>query len=134
MKIGRRAARVGFDWPAAAGPRAKVDEELAELDRELAMQDGARHGQRDDRSGAVAGTATARVEEELGDVFLALTSLCRHLDVDPEQCVRGANRRFEGRFRQVEQAVRASGRAFEDHTPEELDVHWRRAKTGGQQP
>lgn len=109
-KLGRRASNAGFDWPDAAGARLKVDEELAELDEALA------HGDSD------------RIGAEMGDVFFALTNVCRHAGLDPEQCVRGANRRFESRFRYVEQRVKQSGRSFGQHTLDELDAYWGEAK------
>src|SRR6185295_11127758 len=74
QKLQRRAARTGFDWPDVAGPRAKIDEELAELDAE--SEQGAR-------------------EEELGDLLFALVNLARHLNVDAEEALRKANRKFE---------------------------------------
>jgi nucleoside triphosphate diphosphatase len=110
VKLGRRAARVGFDWPDAQGPRAKVDEELRELDE------------------ALAGGDTQRIRAELGDVLFAVANLARHVGVDPEQCARGANRRFESRFRRVETLVEASGRAFDAHSMEELESYWCTAK------
>jgi ATP diphosphatase len=81
-KLQRRAARVGFDWPDAAGPRAKIDEELAELEAE------ADHGGR---------------LEELGDLLFAVVNLARHLNIEPEAALREANRKFERRFRAMEQ-------------------------------
>jgi len=110
VKLGRRASRGGFDWPDACGPRAKVDEELAELDEALGSRD------------------SDRVAAEMGDVFFALANLCRHVGVDPEQCLRGANRRFESRFRRVEEQVRASGRGMGAHSLDELEAYWRQAK------
>lgn len=109
-KLGRRAANEGFDWPDGAGARLKVDEELAELDEALASGD------------------SERIGAEMGDVFFALTNVCRHAGLDPEQCVRGANRRFESRFRHVEKRVGQSGRGFGQHTLDELDAYWREAK------
>jgi nucleoside triphosphate diphosphatase len=111
VKLGRRASGVGFDWPDAVGPRAKIDEELAELDEAVAA------GERD------------RIESELGDVLFAVANLARHLRVDPERCARAANRRFDARFRHVEEQVRASGRSFEQHSADELESYWSRAKT-----
>jgi ATP diphosphatase len=81
-KLQRRAARTGFDWPDPSGPRAKIDEELSELDAE---QD------------------TAAREEELGDLLFAVVNLARHLNIDPENALRNANRKFEQRFRAIEQ-------------------------------
>jgi len=105
-KLGRRAARLGFDWPDASGPRAKVDEEIAELDAAIAAAD------------------RPAIEHELGDALLALTNLARHLDVDPEQALRAANRRFETRFRHVEQRAAATGAA----SLLELERYWDEAK------
>ena len=80
-KIQNRAARVGFDWPDAAGPRAKIDEELAEI--EGATND-------EDRAG------------ELGDLLFSVVNYARHLGIDPEAALREATARFERRFRRVE--------------------------------
>ena len=109
-KLGKRAARVGFDWPEIEGVRAKVDEELAELDT----------ARRDHDQAAIAA--------EYGDVLFALSNLGRHLDLDPEACLRAASRRFESRFAFVEDAVQAGGGDWSDFEPAALDALWRRAK------
>jgi MazG family protein len=83
-KLGRRAARVGFDWPDASGARAKVLEEIAELDAAAARGDG------------------AEMAEELGDLLLAVSSWARHLALDPETSLRRANAKFESRFAAME--------------------------------
>jgi ATP diphosphatase len=80
-KLQRRAARVGFDWPDVSGPRAKIDEELAELDAE---------------------TEHDRKLDELGDLLFAVVNLARHLNIEPEAALREANRKFERRFRAIE--------------------------------
>jgi ATP diphosphatase len=82
-KLQRRAARVGFDWPDPSGPRAKIDEELAELDAETDHQ---------------------RKLEELGDLLFAVVNLARHLNIEPEAALREANGKFEKRFRAIEDA------------------------------
>ena len=105
-KLGRRAARIGFDWPDAAGARAKLDEELAELDE------------------AVSGGDRARISAELGDVLLAVSNFARHLQVDAEAALRAANGRFTTRFGHVERQV-ASGLG---RSQAELEVYWRQAK------
>jgi ATP diphosphatase len=109
-KIGRRAASVGFDWPSPAPVRAKVDEELSELDE--AMHAG----------------NTARIEAELGDLLFTVANLCRHLDVDPEQALRRANDRFVRRFRHVEGEVEHAGGDFSACDAATLDRYWQRAK------
>jgi ATP diphosphatase len=80
-KLQRRAARVGFDWPDTSGPRAKIDEELAELDAESDHH---------------------RMLDELGDLLFAVVNLARHLNIEPEAALREANRKFEQRFREME--------------------------------
>ena len=112
VKLGKRAAGVGFDWPDATGVRAKVDEELAELDAAAAS------GDRD------------HVAAELGDLLFSVANLSRHLQLDPETCLRAANARFARRFRAVEAAVAASGRPWSSHDANALDALWRRAKAG----
>lgn len=109
-KLGRRAARVGFEWPDLTGAREKVSEELAELDE--AIESGDR----------------AAIEAEMGDMFFALVNMCRHLELDPEACARGTNRRFQARFEQLEQAVEASGRDWRSFELEELEAFWLAAK------
>ena len=109
-KLGRRAARVGFEWPDIEGARNKVDEELAELDEAV------RSGDRD------------AIESEMGDMFFALVNVCRHLEIDPEACARVANRRFQARFEQLEQAVEASGRDWRSFELAELEEFWLEAK------
>jgi MazG family protein len=113
VKLGKRAASVGFDWPDVGGVRAKVDEELAELDA------------------AAAGGDAAEVAAEMGDVLLAVANWCRHLGLDPETCLRSANARFASRFGAVEREVEASGKSWENHDGAELDALWRRAKSQG---
>jgi nucleoside triphosphate diphosphatase len=103
-KIQRRAARVGFDWPDASGPRAKIDEELAELDE--------------------AATAEER-SAELGDLLFAAVNHARHLGIDPEAALREATTRFERRFRMVEQM--ADG-PLSDMDIDALEELWERAK------
>jgi MazG family protein len=106
VKIGKRAALIGFDWPDAQGPRDKVDEELRELDE--AIQGG-------DRSAMAA---------ELGDVLLALSNLARHLRIDPEGALREANGRFSGRFADVE----AKAKQSPDADLATLETAWQLAK------
>jgi tetrapyrrole methylase family protein/MazG family protein/ATP diphosphatase len=116
-KVGKRTASVGFDWRDWRGARAKVDEELRELDALGA--DPAR---------------SAEITAELGDVLLALVNLARHLDVDPEAALRASNARFEQRFRHLEQQARESGRQLQDLDASELDTLWDAAKTALKRP
>jgi ATP diphosphatase len=110
-KLGARAADQGFDWPDAAGPRAKIDEELAELDH-----------------AAAEGDAAAR-EAELGDVLFSIVNLARHLDVDPETALRRASERFARRYRHLEQSLAQLGHKAEGAPAELLDRLWEAAKS-----
>jgi len=113
-RLQERAAGVGFDWPDTKGPRAKVAEELAELDHE--MHDGRDAG---------------RVESEIGDLLFSIINLARKIGCDPRAALEKANQKFDRRFRQVERlAVERNidvGRA----SLEELDVLWEEAKQSG---
>ena len=110
MRVGEKAARVGFDWPDLAGARAKVNEELAELDAAVGSED------------------RARVEQELGDVLFSLVSVARKLDVDPEAALRGTLDRFGERVRWVESRVKDRGQDLAALQPTELDALWNEAK------
>ena len=109
-KLGKRAARAGFDWDDWRGPQAKTREELAELEE------------------AVAGGEAGRIEEELGDLLFAVANLARHLAVAPEAALARANRKFERRFRALEQAVRAEGLEPADLSIDRLETYWQRIK------
>jgi MazG family protein len=109
-RAGEKASAVGFDWPDAAGPRRKVDEELGELDRALETGD------------------RAHIEHELGDTFFALVNLARKLGLDAESALRAATDRFGRRFSYVEDTLAAQGRAVKDAPPEEQDRLWEAAK------
>lgn len=113
-KLSRRAARVGFDWEDAAGPLAKVREELAELERELDTHDRA---------------ARQRIEEELGDALFALSNLARKMDLDPEAALRGANRKFETRFRYIEGRLGPPAEQPEQGRLAVMERLWNEAKT-----
>lgn len=110
VRVGEKAASVGYDWPDAGGPRAKIDEELRELDE------------------AVAGGDAARIEAELGDVLFSLVSFARKGGVDPEAALRGTLDRFTKRFEHAEKAAQAKGQELGKMTPAELDALWQSAK------
>jgi ATP diphosphatase len=109
-KLGRRARRVGFDWPAAAGVRAKIDEELAEIDAALAAGN---HPQ---------------VAEEIGDLLFTTANWARHLEVDAEDALRRAALKFERRFEHMEQAAVRQGKQLNELTAAQWDELWREAK------
>jgi tetrapyrrole methylase family protein / MazG family protein len=109
QEVQKKAAKVGFDWPDAAGAHAKILEELAEVEQ--------------------AKTA-AEVEAELGDLFFALVNYTRHRQVNAELALTGATDKFTRRFVAVEAAVKASGREWSAWTLAELDAAWEEAKKG----
>jgi MazG family protein len=119
QRVGEKVERVGFDWPDARGSRAKVAEEMGELDRAIAEGD------------------KARVEAELGDVLFALVNLARHVDVDAEAALRGTIAKFQRRFDHVEARVKENHGGWTAPTGagptgklplEELDRYWDEAK------
>lgn len=112
QKLGRRAARVGFDWPHARGVLDKLAEEIVEL--EAAIDAG------DRQSDAVG--------EELGDLLFTVANLARHLDVDAESALRRASLKFEQRFRHMESRLAQAGRSPADAPAAELDRLWNEAK------
>jgi tetrapyrrole methylase family protein/MazG family protein/ATP diphosphatase len=113
-KLGKRASRVGFDWPDVAGIREKLNEELGELDAEIA---------------AARTDATA---EELGDALFTLVNLARKLDVDAEQALRAANEKFERRFKHMEELSRNRGMSLDALSPAEWDALWIESKAASQ--
>jgi ATP diphosphatase len=102
-KLQKRAARTGFDWPDAAGPRAKVIEEIAEVDADPSA-------------------------EEIGDLLFAVVNWARHLGIDAEAALRGANAKFEARFAGME-AIAGDG--FAGLSLDEKEALWGRVKAVG---
>ena len=118
QRVGQKVERVGFDWPDTAGSRAKVDEELGELDAAIAAND------------------PTAIAEELGDTLFALVNLARHVGVDAELALRGTTDKFSTRFAHVEDRVREQHGGFgmqgdAEHPALPLDVldgYWEEAK------
>ena len=113
-RMTQKAAGVGFDWPDHPAVMAKVEEELEELRAELDET----HGPMSD----------ARVREELGDLFFALANLARHLGLDPEAVMAGANAKFHRRFEQLERLLSEQGRSLPDLDPQAMDEAWETVK------
>ncbi|PTS82918.1 nucleoside triphosphate pyrophosphohydrolase [Pseudomonas sp. HMWF032] len=110
IKLQKRAAQVGFDWPEALPVVDKVREELDEVLEAMSEND------------------PEAIGEEIGDLLFVVSNLARHLKVDPETALRAANAKFERRFRFIEQALREAGRSMEDCALDELDALWGEAK------
>lgn len=109
-KIGKRTDKLQFDWDDAEGVMVKVEEEFAEL-RE-ALDEG----------------STSEVEHELGDVLFSLAQLGRHLEMEPEQVLRKANTRFEGRFNKMIEIAQSEGKDWGALTLDEKEAFWLKAK------
>jgi MazG family protein len=109
-KLGKRAGRVGFDWTDAHGVRAKLDEELRELD-ELPSGAGDRRA------------------EELGDLLFATANWARHQGINPEESLRLANAKFERRFRHMESLARQRGLALDGLSADAWDGLWNEVKS-----
>ena len=103
-KLQKRAARTGFDWPDASGPRAKVVEELAEVD---------------------AATSPDHQAEEIGDLLFAVVNWARHLGIDAEAALRRGNTKFERRFKAMEAKA---GLGFEAMTLADKEALWQSIK------
>ena len=108
-KLSRRAARVGFDWSEAKQVRAKVLEEINEVD-------------------AAVTAGGAAVADELGDLLFAVANWSRHLGADAEESLRAANAKFERRFAHMETAAHEQGFSLEKLSAAEWDTLWRAAK------
>jgi ATP diphosphatase len=110
QKLGKRAARVGFDWDERRGVHDKIREEFDELEA------------------AADELGVAEVEEELGDLLFAVVNLARHLDIDAEKALSAANAKFERRFRAMEAAVAADGASMQAASLDTLERYWQEAK------
>ncbi len=117
-KVQRRAAAVGYDWPDAAGPLAKLREELDELAVEV-RRAGEPRPERE---------ADPRVADELGDLLFTAVNLARRLNVDPELALRGTSARFMARVERAEQLAAAAGETWSELDLEAQDSYYERAK------
>lgn len=110
VKLQKRAARVGFDWPHAGHVIDKIVEEARELEE---ARDSLTHDE---------------MVEEFGDLLFVMANLARHMGIDPEEALRGANSKFTRRFAAIEAGLAARGKRPEDSTLEEMDALWDAAK------
>lgn len=113
LKLQNRAARVGFDWPEVAQVVGKIDEELAEVREEID------HPEPD----------ASRLKSEIGDLMFTVVNLSRVMGIDPEAALRHTNRKFERRFRYMEQRLAEQGKTTSDVGLDEMEALWCEAKT-----
>ena len=115
QRIQQKASRVGFDWDHVSGPLSKVAEEFRELEQVVHSQAG---------STCEAGSGPGELDEEFGDLLFALVNAARFLKLDAEDALRRAVRKFERRFRRLEQVFRDRGAEVESASLEEMDRVW----------
>jgi len=132
-KLSSRAARVGFDWPDMAGLFEKLAEEAGELQQQLKGYpapgpEPAGRGIAGSGRPRISDDLQARLEGELGDLFFVLVNIARYLSLDPESSLKKTNRKFKRRFQWMEERLRASGRAPQDVSMQELESLWQEAK------
>lgn len=109
-RLTEKAARVGFDWRRTDDVFGKVEEEIAEAKE------------------AIAGGDQQAIDEEIGDLLFTIANLARKLNVNAEEALQSANRKFSRRFESMESAVRAEGRNLDQLSLEQMDALWDRAK------
>lgn len=110
VKLQKRAALVGFDWPDAQAVVDKIAEEAAELSEAAAVGD------------------RSAIEDEFGDVLFALANLARHLKIDPDHALRRTNQKFIRRFGFIEERLAQTGRSLSETSLEEMELLWGEAK------
>jgi len=120
----KKARNVGFDWPDVRGALEKVREECAEVTAEIESEAAFVAANESKLS------ATPEMAEELGDLLFSIVNLSRHLKLDAEELLTGANDKFARRFRAVEERIKAKGKAMSECTLEELDAVWDEVKAG----
>lgn len=111
-KLQKRCKNHGFDWDNIKDVEDKVREEIDEVSVEIHAEN----------------IAQDKVEEEIGDLFFAAVNLARHAKVKPESALQKANRKFERRFRAVEEAIQAKGKTLDECLLSEMDLEWNRIK------
>jgi len=111
MKLQKRAARVGFDWPSVAPVFDKVTEELDEVKQEVDSQ-----------------ASQDKIAAEIGDLLFAVCNLARHLNIDPESALRSSNQKFERRFKSIELSARQQDKTLSTMTLDEMEVLYQAVK------
>ena len=110
QKIQNKAARVGFDWDTVADVLPKLEEEIEEVKTSVKKGD------------------TGEIEMEIGDLLFSVVNLCRFLDVQAEEALRQAVRKFTNRFQKMEETLEGHGKSFKDYDLAGLDLIWEEAK------
>ncbi len=124
LKLSKKAAHVGFDWPSIDGIFEKLEEEAEELRREVErIPEG-----RGEAGAGVSAELQGRLQDEVGDLLFTVVNLARYLEVDPEAALRQTNRKFRRRFGHVETRLRAEGKELGEASLEEMERHWQGAK------
>lgn len=112
FKIGKKTHKIGFDWDDPSQVAYKVEEEWQELKEEILPKI----------------TNKARIQEEFGDFLFSMVQLARHIDLDPEEALREANRKFLRRFNKMEDLMEQAKVKFSDLKQKQMDVYWDQAK------
>jgi ATP diphosphatase len=120
----KKARNVGFDWPDVRGSLDKVREEVAEVTAEIESDLALA------RAGETKFTPAPETAEEIGDLLFSIVNLTRHLKLDAEELLTGANDKFARRFRAVEALIKVQGKTLTDCSLEELDAAWDAVKAG----
>lgn len=130
VKLQDKAARVGFDWPSIGPVFEKMREELVELEEVAVLHDP--------RGAAVHAPPSAaekqRIEEEYGDLLFVMANVARHLKLDPEAALRGANAKFTRRFRHIERRLAEMGKTPAESNLQEMDGLWDEARAADKAP
>ncbi len=129
-KLQRKAAKSGFDWPDIAPVFDKIQEEIGELQVELAKvgSSGAGEGSADSEEPGEGEDVQARIEDEFGDILFCCVNLARFLKVNPESALRRTNAKFTERFQYIERTLQQQGKSMESESLETLDAIWEQAK------
>jgi len=133
FKLSSRAAHVGFEWPEISGLFDKLEEETAELKRELAQLPDPKlkppqRGVASSGKQAIPEDLRARMEDEVGDLFFVLVNIARYLSLDPESALRKTNRKFRSRFQFVEEKLAQQGKKPADASLDEMETLWQQSK------
>jgi MazG family protein len=110
LKLQKKAAKVGFDWPDEKGVIDKIREEITEFEVEISADD------------------QDRATEELGDILFSVVNLARYRKLDPELLMNEANKKFENRFTKMESSLADENRSLSDATLDQMEEHWQLAK------